>query len=189
MTIEEIYNKLASHMIQGMMIHEQLANYYDFLGLKGYKRCHEYHYMNESCMYRKLCRYYINHHNKLIEESEFDNPNIIPKSWYNYTRQDVDTNTKRNAVKQGLEKWVEWEKETKKLYENMYMELQNIGEIASAEFISCFVRDVDRELKKAERYHLNKQATDYDISNIIMEQNKKHNKYKNKTMYIGEKLC
>ena len=45
MTIKEIYAQIAEHMIKGMMIHEQLANYYDFLGLKGYKRCHEYHYM------------------------------------------------------------------------------------------------------------------------------------------------
>ena len=35
MTVEEIYAELSAHMIKGIMMHEQLANYYDFLGLEG----------------------------------------------------------------------------------------------------------------------------------------------------------
>ena len=48
MTIAEIYAKINEHMINGLMLHDQLANYYDFLGLEGYKRCHEYHYFKEN---------------------------------------------------------------------------------------------------------------------------------------------
>ena len=47
MTCEEIFTNLAEHQIKGMMVHEQLANYYDFLGLPGYRNCHEYHFMKE----------------------------------------------------------------------------------------------------------------------------------------------
>ena len=46
MTIEEIFGRISQHMIRGMMTHDQLASYYDFLGLRGYKRCHEYHYFS-----------------------------------------------------------------------------------------------------------------------------------------------
>lgn len=190
MTVEEIYGKLSQHMIQGMMIHEQLANYYDFLGLKGYKRCHEYHYLAETCNYRGLCRYYINHHNKLIPDLPVDNPEAIPKSWYKYTRQDVDTNTKRSAVKDGLDMWVKWERDTKELYEDMYKELIDIGEVASACKVKELIHDVDCELKKAERYQLNKKATDYNIESIISEQDKKHKKYQHKMeKCIGVKIC
>ena len=59
MELKEIYSNIVSHMIKGMMIHAQLADYYDFLGLQGYKRCHEYHYMKESCAYRGVSRYFI----------------------------------------------------------------------------------------------------------------------------------
>ena len=142
MELEKIYSDIATHMVKGLMLHESLANYYDFLGLNGYKRCHEYHFFKESMSYRGLCRYYINHHNKLIEEQQFDNPEIIPQSWYQYTRQDVDTNTKRNSVKVGLQKWVEWEQDTKELYENMYNELIELGEIASAIKIKELICDI-----------------------------------------------
>ena len=180
MTVEEIFKDLASHMIQGMMVHEHLANYYDFLGLEGYRECHEYHFMQETCAYRKLCRYYMAHYNKLIPDSRIDTPDVIPGSWYNYSRQDVDANTKKNAVKSGLTKWVDWETETKELYENMYQELFDLGEVSAATFLSCFIGDVDHELSKAEGYLLDKQFTNFDADTIVAEQKKKHAKYHEK---------
>ena len=180
MELKEIYSGLSEHMIQGMMLHDQLANYYDFLGLKGYKRCHEYHFLAETLNYRSLNRYFINHHNMLIPETRFDNESVIPESWYNHVRSDVDMATKKNAVKTGLTKWVEWERKTKDYYQQMYIELLDMGEVASACKIKCFVKDVDKELKKAERYWLNKEAIGYDMSVIIEEQERKHKKYQKK---------
>ena len=78
MTVEEIYSEISAHMIKGIMMHSQLADYYDFLGLGGYKRCHEYHYLEETMYHRKLNRYFINHHNKLIPEMEVEDPKVIP---------------------------------------------------------------------------------------------------------------
>ena len=190
MTVEEVFSKIAEHMVNGMMFHEQMANYYDFLGLQGYKRCHEYHYLSETCAYRGICRYYINHYNKLIPEMRFDNVSVIPTNWYSHVRGDVDTNTKRKSVQSGLEKWVNWEKETKELYEQMYNELLDNNEVAGAMKIKELICDVDNELKKAERYSLNKKATDYNISDIISEQKSKHRKYKKKMeKEIMVKIC
>lgn len=189
MTAEEVYSKIASHMIKGMMAHDQLANYYDFLGLKGYKRCHEYHFMCETVAYRSINRYFINHHNKMVEQEQVSDPELIPSSWYKYTRHDVDINTKRNAVKVGLDKWVAWEKETKTLYEEMYKELVDINEIALAFKVKELVCDVDHELKTAERELLDIKATDYDMSYIVSEQSYMHDKYKKKMKKIGVSLC
>lgn len=189
MELKEIYSKINEHMINGLMLHDQLANYYDFLGLKGYKRCHEYHYFAENMAYRSLNRYFINHHNMLIPEARFDNVSAIPESWYSHVRSDVDASTKRNAVKTGLTKWVEWERETKKLYQDMYKELMDIDEVASACKIKELIHDVDCELKKAERYWLNKEATGYDMVQIIEEQGKKHKKYQHKLERMGVHLC
>ena len=189
MTTEEVFKELSEHMVKGMMVHEQLANYYDFLGLYGYRDCHEYHFIHESCMYRKLCRYYVNHYNKLIPEMEFEQVSEIPESWYNHIRADVDFNTKKNAVKEGLTKWVNWESETKELYSNMYKELVNNGDIATAKFFERFIEDVDHELKKATKYWLNKEAINYDMSVIITEQDDKESKYESKLRLVGNALC
>lgn len=178
MTIEEIFKKLAAHMVKGLMVHEELANYYDFLGLKGYKECHEYHFLKETCGYRELCHYYINHYSKLIEKEEVKGENIIPSSWYKHVREDVDTGLKRESVKMGVQTWVNWEKETKTLYQLMYKELVDLGEIATAIFLKECICDVDKELERAEKSYLNKRAIDYNISTIIGEQHSLHDKYK-----------
>lgn len=189
MTVEEIYSTIAQHMIKGIMMHEQLANYYDFLGLQGYKRCHEYHYLKETCNYRGLCRYFINHHNKFIQYLAIDDPKIIPDSWKKYTRQDVDNGTKRTAVKNALMNWQKWETNTKKLYEEMYKELININEVASALKIKELICDVDCELKKVERYLLNHKSTDFDLAIIIGNQKSEHRKYRKKMEKLGVKIC
>lgn len=162
------------------MVHEQLANYYDFLGLDGYRNCHEYHFMKESVGYRALCRYYVNHYNKLIPETQFDNPDIIPESWYRYERKDVDMSTKKNAIKQGLERWVEWETETKRLYSDMYKEMMANGSVASAKFLCEYIADVDEELSNATKYWLYKESMNYDMSVIVSEQKDKAEHYKKK---------
>jgi len=180
MTVEEIFKELIEHNLKGVMIHDELANYYDFLGLPGYKRCHEYHAMMETHSYRELMHYYISRYNKFLPEPKVEPDGIIPASWNGYTRQQVDMKTKQNAVKTGLEKWVNWEKETKGFYEMKYKELMEINEVAAALKVKDLICDVDCELKKAEQYHLNKVATGYNMEGIIAEQHKKHKKYKEK---------
>ena len=178
MVVEEIFAKLKNHMLEGMVFHDQMARYYDFLNLKGYKRCHEYHYFEETLGYRKLCRYFMNHYHMFIPFEDMNNPRVIPDSWYRYTRQEVDTGTKKSSVKSGVEHWVKWEKETKQLYQDMYKELVEIGEIAAAELIACYVKDVDCELKYAERKHLDLESINYDLPTIVIEQHDLHEKYR-----------
>lgn len=189
MTIEEIYAELARHMINGMMIHDSMANYYEFLGLEGYAKCHEYRYMDESCMFRRLNRRYINHHNKLIPDVSIDTPVIIPDSWFRVSRFDVDGAMKKTAVKNGISMWHKWEKETKVLYERLYKELMEMGEVASAMYVKDCICDVTDEIKMIERYMLHKTATDFDMNSIIAEQKEIHCKYSHKMKEIGDKAC
>ena len=160
MAYSEIFSDLSAHFIKGMMVHDQMANYYDFLSLKGYKRCHEYHFKKESCSYRKLNRFFINHYNKLIMEKSVSDPNIIPESWYRYSRDEIDVQTKKNAVKNGLEQWIRWETETLTKLQQAQLDLYDDGEVASALFINKFIKNVECELKDAKKkqktYNTNK---------------------------------
>ena len=120
----------------------------------------------------------------MIEPNEFSGENIlIPQDWYKYTRQEVDSATKRAGIKNGLETWVKWEQETKEYYQLMFTELMNLGQIDAAMFIKKYITDVSKELEKAQEYHLNKKAIDYNIVHIIEEQDKMYCKYKDKIRY------
>ena len=80
----------------------------------------------------------------------------------------------------GIQTWVAWETETKKLYEEMYKELIGLDQFALAMFVGECVCNVDKELTKAKQKHLELKATGYDIGHIISCQSKMYHKYKNK---------
>ena len=178
MTIEEIFNQLASHMVEGIMYHDDMAKAYDFLALRGFARCHDYHHICETKNYRKLSHYYSTHYHKLIQLNKLDQPQIIPESWYKYTVMDVDISTKRNAVKELMAKWVKWETETKDLYQAMRQELCSIGEVAAALYVDYLICDVDEELTWARKKQIKLETLGYDIGAIIQCSEALHKKYK-----------
>lgn len=180
MTIEEIFSKLVAHMKKGVMIHNQISIIYGFLDLCGYQKCHEYHYFSESKNCKCVQNYYLEHYHKLIPEESFEKPDLIPNNWYKHTKHDVDVNIKRSTVKELMKTWVEWETETKKDLEMYYKELYNMGEICAATKIMFFLKDVDKELKKAEHKYLKLETLGYDIKDIIGEQKTLYKKYKEK---------
>lgn len=180
MTVEEVFQGLSERKIRGVMTHDYFVDYFNFLNLHGYKRMSEYHAEHEMKGFRKLHRYYIDHYNKLVPDIRFENTEVIPASWYQYTRQDVDMNTKRNAVKSAFEKWEAWENETKKYYEQMYKELFDLGEFASAKRVSKMIKDVSEELKWVQRKRLDLMSADYDMGYILGEQKYYHDFYKGK---------
>ena len=173
MTVEEIFSKLSEHMIKGLMVHEQLANYYDFLGLEVFRLEHEHQYVEESASYRRLNHFYISHYNKLIEESRIENPRIVPESWYKYSRFDVDLITKKNGIENGYKEWKNWETETRKLYEHLYCELIKIEEVSVSLFLSGFINDVEEELQRIDKELLELKATSFDLT-YVMELKEKY---------------
>lgn len=170
MTIEEIFGKIASHMVEGLMLHEQMCNYYEFLSLDGYKCCHKYHYLCETLSHREIQSFYMNKYNKLIPESPVDSSSAIPASWYKYTRQEVDIQTKRAVIKSGLEKWLKWEKDTSELYSNLCAELEALHEYASADKVRELINNADDEIRHAEKKHLILGSVDYNMIYIMQEQ-------------------
>lgn len=180
MTVEEVFKKLSHQMLSGIMLHSDMVDYYRFISLDGYAKCHEYRLMEESKEYRKLHKFYLNQYDKLIPEGEVSKGSEIPREWYSHVRQDVDESTIRSAVKDGLTKWITHEEETMRVYSDMSKELREMGCVKSALYVEQLVCDVSKELKKAKKYQMRKHIMGYDVPSIVAEQHEKHEKYKRK---------
>ena len=72
----------------------------------------EYHFHEESKNYRSLYNFFILHKCKLIKE-DVEIPTIIPDKWFKYSKDEVDANNKRSAIKDLMKEWVNWEEKTK----------------------------------------------------------------------------
>lgn len=166
MKTAEIFGKIISHQVEGMMLHDQMATAFDFLALPGFKHMHEYRYEEESAEMRRVVGYFINHFNMLPDEGHPQDPHVVPKSWAGYTRQQVSMDTRRKAVRDLVEHWVRWERETKSCYQKAYTELMECGEVAAGQFVKKLICDVDDELAKAEEMNLRLEGVMYDMPTI-----------------------
>ena len=183
MTVDEISSLVAQRLLQGAMNHEQFANYYSFLGLEGYKLFHTYHFLDETLEYINFIDYYIGTYNKLIPHFAIEtlsSISIIPQNWYSHMREDTDVNTKRNAIKNGLEKYVKWERDTKKFLEDVAIQAINVGELCLGEKIKECLKSVDKEIKLAEKEWLEIKSTDYNLSTVVEKQGYLCKKYTKK---------
>lgn len=187
MAIPEVYSQIAQRMIEGLMTHSQLADYFGFLGLEGYQKCHLYHYFEENNNYKCIANYYLKHHNKLLLDMPFNNPKVIPEDQFQYNRQQVTKEVRKSAIAAGIERQIVQERGTKKFYETKCTELIQLGDLAGAEEVKKYIIDVDYELAEAEEIYLELNAIDFDINDIVTQQDEIYKKYKKKLKEIT--LC
>lgn len=185
-TIDEIYAEINARMIAALMFHSQMADYFDFLGLRGYKRLHEYQYVAEGKERRELNRYYINHHNRMIPDRYEGSVQMIPEGWKNANRISVGKSTKQKAVEDGFNEYRKWESDTKALYEKYAVTLRDGGHIADALRVEMLVDDVDGELKHLERMLIDLISAGYDMVYIVERQDAIHDRYERKTAKVWE---
>lgn len=178
MTVEEIFSKVSAHMIKGMMFHDQMSRYYDFLGLCGFEKCHAYHFAHESKAYQRLNRFYDNHFGKLIPELPVEDPAVIPESWYGLNRSQVDRQKRTEAIKSGLSSWIAWETLTKEAYQSMEKALIDVGETDAARYFAGLVHDVSKELKCAEKRHMLLNSVEFDPVYVADMQEDLYEEYK-----------
>lgn len=179
-SVDDVFAEINARQIAALMMHDQMADYFDFLGLSGYKRLHLYQYFAESKERRDVAHYYINHHGKLIPDRFEGNVQMIPESWRSANRMSVGKSTKQKAVEDGFSVYLGWEQATKDVYQKYATALREQGYVADAIFVDRLVEDVDNELERLERIITNLITSGYDPVYILESQKELHDKYKKK---------
>lgn len=113
--------------------------------------------------------------------------NVIPTNWYNYTRYDVDQGTKRNAVKDGFKKWIEYEKDTRQYLSQMAQRLEQMNEREAARKLDYLIEHIEKEIETAENKMMDLESTGYDMSYILQQQEELKHHYADKIRTMNEK--
>ena len=210
--LQSLYGELINKMKQGVEMHEQLADYYNFLNLPGYQKLHEYQMLCELLTYRKAKDMYMKEYNQLVQPNYMSNllnmnnnmgqnnnmnpspsnsgnyaENVIPQNWYKYTRYDVDSGTKRNGVKEGFQKWLGYEKDTKQFLTQMEDKLHQMGEHEAARKLDYLIDHVCKEIESAEEKMISLESGGYDMNYILQTQENMKDKYQEKIRNINMK--
>lgn len=177
---EEAYGLLDEQMCKALDFHSQLADYFCFLGLQGFKRMAEFQFMKECAEMRKMHRRYIDHHGKILPVKDVRKSSFIPQSWSQYTTKDIDDSMLSKFTKLALESWHEWEKEGKEIYEDICDMLMDAGLHSDSEYVKDLLEGAEKECKKVMRLIEKLNGTGYDVTSVHGMQDKYHEKYKKK---------
>ena len=178
MTCKEIFTEINKRQTLALMLHNEMSQYFSFLGLQGFKRMHCYQFKNESMEHLKTCLWYIDYRNELIPNDRLDAINLIPSDWFRVDRLSVSSVAKKNGTIKAMTEYHEWEKETKEVYSKYYAMLIDIDCIDCANFVNELVIDVTCELKKLERLVDKLKGVDFDMVYVTEIQSDLHEKYK-----------
>lgn len=180
--VSEIFGKIAARQLQALMFHSSMVEYFQFLGLAGFKRWQEYRFMDEYKEYRKILSFYQRTYNKLCPFVEPEKEYYIPQDWYKYTRFDVDADTKKKAVMTAFDKWQEWERGTSKFLQKCVAHLQKANDIAAADFVQDMVDGNLKEIESLEKCYLKMKTAGFAADYIAEIQPELHTKYKEKEL-------
>lgn len=146
MTLYEIWSKVCSHQVTGLMYHFQFADMLYFLGLDKLGADQEEHYRKESDALRENHCFVLRHHSKILMTGHAAGIELIPSAWARYSMSDVDKSTRKSQVASIFDSWANWELQTKELYTEMYQEAKQQHALVDACRLKEMILDVEAEL-------------------------------------------
>lgn len=166
MTAHEIFTMLSNRMVGAMMIHTQLAELFIFVDLAIDAKRQKARLHEETNGLLKLEKYFAQHHHSLITADDPPTINILNVNMLQQVNDKLSPDDKIYLIQYGMKEWIEWEKNTKIIYEDAYHNLIDMSEIAAADFVLRYVKDVDDELKDVELLYRIRDAIDWDLPTI-----------------------
>lgn len=184
MTCIELYSQVNKRLTTALMMHANMSDYFNFIGLHGFEKMHEHQYHAESIEKRKLNKKVLDAHNKLIPEIGHDKVDVIPSDWYKHTRMDIDDAVLPKFVRTALKTYREWEEETKQLYSDVCHVLFSKGMMVDYNIMNGYLMDVQCELKKLYRLCEQLNGVGYDVVYIVEMQKEVHDEYDEKMKHL-----
>ncbi len=170
MLMHETFQKLSNRMVGAMMIHTQLTELFNFIDLKSDAKRQKKQLHEESDGLLKLEKYVAQHHHILITSDNPPQVDILNVSMLEKPNDKLSPDDKIYLIQYALKEWIKWEKESKIIYEDAYCNLVNMSEVASANFVLQYIKDVDKELRDAEMLYRVRDAIDWDLATIYDKQ-------------------
>lgn len=170
MTTHNIFTKLANRMVGAMMVHTQLTELFNFIDLKSDAKRQKKQLHEETDGLLKLEKYFAQHRHMLITSENPPKVDILNVVMLKDENSKLSPDDRIYLIQYGMEEWIKWEKQSKIMYEDAYRNLIDISEVAAAEFVMQYVKDVDKELRDAELLYRVRDAIDWDLATIYDEQ-------------------
>lgn len=168
--MHKIFKKLSNRMVGAMMIHTQLTEFFNFIDLEADAKRQKRQLHEEMDGLIKLEKYAARHHHILVTSDNPPQVDVLNIGMLKAPNDELTPDNKTYLIQYAMKEWIVWEKESKIIYEDAYRNLMDLSEVAAADFVLQYVKDVDKELRDAELLYRCRDAIDWDLPTIYEEQ-------------------
>lgn len=140
----DCFRVAVNNMIEGTMFHNQMIQYFEYLGLSGFSKLQCIRFRDENSEMVCLQRYVIRTYGVVVGESNPDSRSYIPQEWGEKLRETIVDGSE--YVKFGVETWKDWEERSKKKYNSVYFDLCDLRDAGGSERILKVVKETEKEL-------------------------------------------
>lgn len=167
MNEKDIFADVLRNVLEGLMFHNQMIMYFDYLGLTGFADLQRQRFKDENQEMVSLQRYYVECYGLIPNEANVEARNYIPPEWWEDDRTLITAERKREFVKFGIETWRDWEVKSKARYSKAYFDLDGVRDAGATERLGILVQHVERELRYVSGLMTKLRGCDYDMIAMV----------------------
>lgn len=166
----QLMSKINDNYHMAVAVHRELADVFWFSYLSGYALWNEYQYIDESMTQRKIKRYITSTYHEFMPDKLPRNANIAEPLLSGKNRKKLKMDDTWKIAKEAFRIYQEWEESTLQEYQRIATELFTSGEISTFNFVGEIIKDVKAELVYVTDKVIELNAMDWDMSQIVGEQ-------------------
>lgn len=160
-----------------LAVHRELADVFWFINMPGYALWNEYQYVDENITQRKIKRYTTSTYHTFAPDKLPKNANITEPLLNGKNRKLLKMEDTWKIIKESFRIYQEWEQTSLEKYQRIAAELFAAGEISTFNFVGGIIKDVKAELVYVTDKIIELNAMDWDMSQIIAEQENYYERY------------
>lgn len=167
----ELLQKINDNYHMACCVHRELGDVCWFGGyFFGYAMLHEYQYLSESLMQRKIKRYITSTYDIYMPDKLPPSANIAEPLIGDKNRKSLTPEDGWKTVKEIFRIHQGWEEASLKEYQRIAAELLANGEVSTFNFVGEIIKDVKAELVYVKDKVISLNAMDWDMPQIVGEQ-------------------
>lgn len=166
----ELLSKISDNYLLACCVHREMADVCWFSYMPGYAMLHEYQFLSESIMQRKIKRYITSTYHMYLPDKVPKSANVADPLIGGKNRKALKMEDSWKTIKELFRVYQEWEESALREYQRVARELVSSGDISSFNFVGEIIKEVKEELVFVTDKIIELNSMDWDMPQIVAEQ-------------------
>lgn len=167
----KIMSCVAKRKLEGVMVHDSISDAFLVMNFYGFSKKHKIREFEEFMEFKKVKDYITDRYGYIpVTEGATIEDTSILNFYDKYNRDNLTSETKKKILSYLFDYIVEWETETIEFLSEKYKELMAHNSVSDALYVANMIEDTDRELEGFIRDNIKYKDMNYDLAQIMDEQ-------------------